>query len=177
MENLKVLAEANRNFVGLILDAEECKCSNCVAPNQVCYSGEYCHKEKAIRALGWGFWYGEQMKKSGELTEFIIKHNTRPSISLISAERERQIEKEGYDADHDANEANGELASAAACYAMPADRRRISGSGHPANRPWYWPWDTKFWKPTPKDRVRELVKAGALIVAEIDRIMKEKKSK
>jgi len=26
------------------------------------------------------------------------------------------------------------------------------------------------WKPTPDDRVRELVKAGALIAAEIDRL-------
>ena len=38
--------------------------------------------------------------------------------------------------------------------------------------PRWWPksWDIIWWKPTPKDRVRELAKAGALIAAEIDRI-------
>jgi hypothetical protein len=32
------------------------------------------------------------------------------------------------------------------------------------------PWGESWWKPTPEDRVRELVKAGALIAAEIDRL-------
>jgi hypothetical protein len=36
--------------------------------------------------------------------------------------------------------------------------------------PGWWPWAERFWKPTPDDRVRELVKAGALIAAEIDRL-------
>jgi len=30
-----------------------------------------------------------------------------------------------------------------------------------------WPWDPKWWKP--KDRRRDLVRAAALIIAEIDR--------
>ena len=32
----------------------------------------------------------------------------------------------------------------------------------------------EWWKPTPKNRVRELVKAGALIAAEIDRLQRDK---
>jgi hypothetical protein len=32
----------------------------------------------------------------------------------------------------------------------------------------YWPWEDKWWKP--KDRRRDLVRAGALIVAEIERL-------
>ena len=33
-----------------------------------------------------------------------------------------------------------------------------------------WPWDLEWFKPSPYDRIRELVKAGALIAAEIDRL-------
>jgi hypothetical protein len=34
-----------------------------------------------------------------------------------------------------------------------------------------WPWDPKWWKPTPEDRIRELEKAGALIAAAIDSLL------
>ena len=39
-----------------------------------------------------------------------------------------------------------------------------------ANFKGIWPWNLIWWKPTPNDRIRELVKAGALIAAEIDRL-------
>lgn len=39
-----------------------------------------------------------------------------------------------------------------------------------------WPWERRDWKPTPDDRVRELVKAGALYVAEAERIRAEVRS-
>ena len=81
---------------------------------------------------------------------------------LIAAERQRQIDVEKWD---DSRYTTPDLALAAAAYAMPADRRRMVGEV-PAG----WPWETRFWKPTPDDRVRELVKAGALIAAEIDRV-------
>jgi hypothetical protein len=86
------------------------------------------------------------------------------SIDLIKAERERQITKEGYTAGHDASFAAGDLALAAACYAMPS---RLRPADDPPNG---WPFDNDEWKPTPNDRIRELVKAGALIAAEIDRV-------
>jgi hypothetical protein len=35
-----------------------------------------------------------------------------------------------------------------------------------------WPWFQERWKPTPDNRIRELVKAGALIAAEIDRMLR-----
>jgi hypothetical protein len=35
-----------------------------------------------------------------------------------------------------------------------------------------WPWDAEWWKPSP-DSVRNLVKAGALIAAEIDRLQRK----
>lgn len=94
---------------------------------------------------------------------------TRQSGLLIEAERQRQIEAEGYDAGHDVGHAD-ELALAAACYAIPPDRRRsvgIPGSD-------LWPWQSGYWKPTPNDRIRELVKAGALIRAALDALLADR---
>ena len=80
---------------------------------------------------------------------------------LIAAERNRQIEREGWTPEHDDAHGNSELALAAVAYAMP--------SWEDSRSDW-WPWESQWWRPTPYDRVRELVKAGALIAAEIDRI-------
>lgn len=93
-------------------------------------------------------------------------------IELIAQERERQISKEGWTAEHDAEHAEGELAVAAACYAIPGDDRELIDRGRLAGIvPSAWPWDSAWWKPGPT-RVRELVKAGALIAAEIDRLQR-----
>ena len=86
-------------------------------------------------------------------------------IELIAAERQRQIEVEGFNAEHD-RDAENELAAAAACYATPPPWRHKRPDDDPV--PLGWPWDDRYWKPTPDDRVRELVKAGALIAAAID---------
>ena len=84
------------------------------------------------------------------------------ALALIAAERERQVSKEGWTEAHDDEHTDGCLAHAAGGYAL-ADRYR-------GEVPRHWPFDEENWKPTPDDRVRELVKAGALIVAEIERI-------
>ncbi|GMB00413.1 hypothetical protein [Pelosinus sp. IPA-1] len=87
---------------------------------------------------------------------------------LIFRERQRQIEQEGWTEEHDQEHRKGELALAAACYAIPTEKRT-----------WYciieklWPWSNNWWKSTPNDRIRELTKAGALIAAEIDRLISE----
>ena len=89
-------------------------------------------------------------------------------IQIISKERQRQIDKEGWTADHDAAEHHpDELAAAAGCYALAGETR---GTFRYKELLQLWPWDMKWWKPTPYDRVRELAKAGALIAAEIDLI-------
>jgi len=85
---------------------------------------------------------------------------------LIAAERSRQITAEGWSSYHDDKHSDNSLAVAAAVYATPAEDRRIGPYGLPVA----WPWDLFWWKPTPDDRIRELVKAGALIAAEIDRL-------
>lgn len=97
-------------------------------------------------------------------------------VALIAAERERQISAEGWTPEHDDEHDDGEMAVAAVCYAHFAslsDIRRNS-PGTTARVLEDWPWDERWWKPG--DRVRELVKAGALIAAEIDRHLRAEAS-
>lgn len=100
-------------------------------------------------------------------------------VDLIAAERHRQVESEGWTPDHDDEHGLGQLAWAAASYAIPPAPGPIH-DGESAEYwdkdrgvPTTWPdWDSDWWKPCPDDRVRELVKAGALIAAEIDRLLR-----
>ncbi len=92
---------------------------------------------------------------------------------LIAAERQRQIAVEGYDAQHDAGHSE-ELAQAGATYAQAGRYRGIPQWDHTSSEPPFsWPWQGSDWKPTPGDRIRELVKAGALIAAAIDALQPE----
>jgi len=94
-------------------------------------------------------------------------------VALIRAERERQVSSEGWTPEHDDSHRQEELARAAACYAMPdafLRHRKIFGAY--CETPVDWPWHDQWWKPTPDDRVKDLTKAGALIAAEIDRLLR-----
>lgn len=86
---------------------------------------------------------------------------------MIANERERQIAQEGWTAEHDEGHATGELIEAAECY-LRTDHYSAEQSRRAA--PVNWPWESTAWKPT--TRVRDLVKAGALIAAEIDRLLR-----
>lgn len=90
-------------------------------------------------------------------------------VELIAAERRRQIEKEGWTADHDEMHGGHQLALAAVCYALPPHARLFRAF---SDAPHLWPWEEEWWKPA--DRIKELAKAGALIAAEIDRITKQR---
>lgn len=93
----------------------------------------------------------------------------------IFVERQRQIDLEGWTPAHDAEHDTGELVHAAISYALsPYSQERIGDDfrvPYGLALPERWPWDVEWWKPTPKDRIRELTKAGALIAAEIDRLL------
>ena len=98
-------------------------------------------------------------------------------VQLIAEERERQISQEGWTPEHDDFHAHGEIACAAACYANHASvTSYLNGqAGHverSAEPPRYWPWEDEWWKPSNDNPVRDLVKAGALIAAEIDRLQR-----
>lgn len=94
------------------------------------------------------------------------------AVSDVLAERERQKSVEGWTAEHDDQHTKGQLAKAAACYAVGSQIKGksdiIETSTVKAAKWRYWPWADEWWKPT--DRRRDLVKAGALILAEIERI-------
>lgn len=98
------------------------------------------------------------------------KENAMTGAEQIAAERQRQIDAEGWTPDHDAHHLGDELAYAAIAYATPQVDRDFRYNAHGELIPHRWPWEQVFWKPAPDDRVRELVKAGALIAAEIDRL-------
>ena len=84
-----------------------------------------------------------------------------PALLDVISERQRQRAVEGWTSEHDDAYQNGELADAAACYAISAHNQGFSTPAH-------WPWAPDWWKQSgPR---RDLVKAGALILAEIERI-------
>lgn len=93
---------------------------------------------------------------------------------LIAEERKRQVEEEGFDAKHDFDHFSDELAIAGALYALPDGLRLwVREKANGDLKPLWWPFEKEAFKPTPNDRKRELVKAGALIAAEIDRITEQ----
>lgn len=85
-------------------------------------------------------------------------------LDLIAQERKRQVEAEVWTPEHDNRNTSGELAIAAACYAMHSAWKQDAGI------PLIWPWEDANWKP--KDPISDLVRAGALIAAELDRILR-----
>jgi hypothetical protein len=96
-------------------------------------------------------------------------------LARITDERLRQIKAEGWTVEHDAEHRLGELAQAAMCYTLVANMiTRWGSDGMNLSRMPSWPWDERWWKPS-GDAVRNLEKAGALIAAEIDRILNDKK--
>ena len=92
----------------------------------------------------------------------------------IAKERSRQIEEEGWTTTHDTQHIKGELAIAGACYAFDyiGDAYKAEGCYQVAGD--FWPWEGGSMKTTHKDYIRQLVKAGALIAAEIDRLQRIK---
>jgi hypothetical protein len=84
-------------------------------------------------------------------------------IDNIYRERLRQINSEGFSEEHDDKYKKNELVDAAISYCLG------DGIIHK-----FWPWDKSWWKP--KSKRENLVKAAALIVAEIERIDRENSS-
>ena len=83
------------------------------------------------------------------------------AVQSVIAERQRHQSVEGWTPEHDDQYSKSQLLWASSCYVLNAI--------HPFNRiPFGWPWTPEWWKPT--NPRRDLVKAGALILAEIERI-------
>lgn len=117
----------------------------------------------------------EQMQQYGDAREAAgyaqAKEVVRAGLSSaavdVLAERQRQISVEGWTLEHDDKAWNGQFARAASAYAKHAGLFLETGKPS-ASCPQEWPWSGQWWKPTvPR---RDLVKAGALILAEIERL-------
>lgn len=96
----------------------------------------------------------------------------------VLAERRRQIEVEGWTPEHDDQHGDCSLAKVASVYAATASVNTVDRAvmdnhglaGTPGKLQELWPisWDISWLKP--KSRRQDLVKAGALILAEIERL-------
>jgi hypothetical protein len=114
-------------------------------------------------------------------------------IDRIASERRRQIQVEGWTAEHDDEHDDGELAFAAACYACPQRVWVVRATmdctkpPHEFVDPWPWKLHEDYRRrlagggsSMPHDhaslgveaRISLLAKAGALIAAEIDRLLR-----
>ncbi len=113
---------------------------------------------------------------------------TDQALLDVATERARQIGAEGWTPEHDDQHDDGSLALAAALYAAPEPLRRVTvgPNGMTAIDP--WPWVRRCWAGREQagdpmmgrinegdgrlkhDRRRQIVIAGALIVAEIERL-------
>jgi hypothetical protein len=90
----------------------------------------------------------------------------KTGIELINDERKRQIEFEGFTAECDSQYTKGELFYAGCCYHSAA-RLREAGCDQ-GTPPTDWPFSPEYWKPTPDNRIKEIIKSGALLQAHVD---------
>lgn len=94
---------------------------------------------------------------------------TSKAATDVLAERQRQIEAEGWTPEHDDQHKGGSMALAAACYAMSGSALNDRFCSETVGALWPWTgWDWKWWKP--KEKRRNLVRAAALLLAEIERL-------
>lgn len=130
-------------------------------------------QDNPVRSAQWWDHIQEAMRELGCVPPLPSPTQEQPDgLQLIAEERQRQIETEGWTPEHDDQHADGELASAARCYALKLPSgERFRKPEINADIPGGWPWAPTWWKPSP-DPIRNLVKAGALIAAEIERLQR-----
>lgn len=110
-------------------------------------------------------------RTTGRLTRPTYSTRRRRTMSTgierIAAERTRQVEVEGWDAEHDRGHAL-ELVKAATSYLHDVIRQYENPYQAPETRrrSRLWPWAARFWKPGTV--ARDLEKAGALVAAALD---------
>lgn len=118
----------------------------------------------------------ESKNLPGESGQKQSAKNAQDGLVVIATERRRQVEVKGYTPEHDDEHDMGELALAAALYAIPYDAE-VAGEKlikqddfiglHIALET-----GCGFYVKPETDKLRRLAKAGALIVAEIERIQR-----
>jgi len=132
---------------------------------------------------------------------YAVVEFTTEGVTAVAAERRRQIQEEGFSAEHDKHHVSNALLYAALCYLDPVKKYVkvheggvfFGGSMTTAvptiNLPsgpegpgeyyilprQFWPFEIEWWKPCPHNRVREIVKGLALGVAHLDQQLLRKK--
>ncbi|ECP1857923.1 hypothetical protein FYR92_09005 [Salmonella enterica] len=91
-------------------------------------------------------------------SDYLEHLNLSPAAVDVLAERQRQIDVKGWTPEHDDTYTCGELAAAAISYIEPAEAEN------------YWPVDWHDGSFRPSDERRNIVKATALLLAELERL-------
>lgn len=99
------------------------------------------------------------------MSDSLTSNQMTPAARSVLAERLRQIQREGWTPEHDDKHKNFELSLAAVSYALCAARPQLDWLTNPGR---WWPWAQGWWKP--RGSRRDLVRAAALIIAEIERL-------
>jgi len=123
-------------------------------------------------------------------------------VELIAAERTRQIEKNCFTADHDDRHTDGSIALAAVCFAAPTTIYALEFDDQQNEGRLVDPWPpgwAKYWDRRPQrdqetladspqgfpdpstftlqERIDLLIRSGALVAAEIDRLLRWQKKR
>lgn len=111
--------------------------------------------------------------------EDLFELRINPSARDVIGERQRQVTAEGMTLEHDDRYKFGEMALAAACYAIAAPVLNFMDATNGVSPrvpacPGMWPWSPSWWKP--RSSRENLVRSGALILAEIERIDRKEES-
>jgi len=105
---------------------------------------------------------------------------SRTGSERIRFERWRQLVFKGFSFDHDDRHVDGELAMAALAYVNAGLVSQCRPNTRVVlalpNNALGWPWGRSEWKPS-DDPIENLVRAGALIAAEIDRLLRLREEK
>ena len=136
-------------------------------------SGESCWAEECPHEQ-----CADNMHKIAAIIERHVGEKS-DGAGMIARERQRQKAEEGWTAEHDDKHTRRELALAACAYALPGPYN-FNGEVITPQRIYdlTW-WDQKWFKRSDKNDMRpenmipNLVKAGALIAAEIDRLKRK----
>lgn len=99
----------------------------------------------------------------------------KTAIEMIEDERKRQKDIEGWTLDHDDCHRDGELAMAAACYAAAPTNLYLHSKAYTNKHEFIelWPWNPSWDKREKHNTIKRLTIAGALIVAEIERLQRK----
>ena len=142
----------------------------------------------SYEAWGDGDEFDDGYRKVEDLLDagWLDPENLSKAMLDVVNERDRQVNEEHFDEAGDDGYVLGELAKAAASYSTYAgvvaqlrlgrlNDAEIAALAADAGVPPSWPWAPEWWKPV--DQRRSLVKAAALLVAEIERLDRAEKAK